>query len=123
MLAIEGNGDRKLSPTPEISNAMLYDMLTKISENMDDLKEIRKTMALVEEELTSVLAWMTEVEERVSSLEDAEARLEANPPITNSQLNELKDRLAEAEDRSRRNNLRIVGIPEGKENNNMIMSE
>lgn len=45
--------------------------------------------------------------------------LQANPPVWKAEIEVLRDKLMNMEDRSRRNNLRLVGIPEGSEETDM----
>lgn len=59
--------------TGDITNKPLFDMLQKISGEMEDLKIIMQTTASVEAKLSSLLTHMTEVEERLSELEDTQA--------------------------------------------------
>ncbi|KAJ8378803.1 hypothetical protein AAFF_G00236200 [Aldrovandia affinis] len=105
----------------DISNRMLFDMLRKISTEMEDLKTIKQTTASVEAKLSSLLTRVTEVEERVSELEDTLMQHKGNPPPTKADMEDILERLAMAEDRSRRNNLRFVGFAEGVEGRDIIV--
>ncbi|KAJ1188780.1 hypothetical protein NDU88_005537 [Pleurodeles waltl] len=55
------------------------------------------------------------MEQRVSDLEDVENRTESTTSRIQSQLEDLQLKLYEVENRSRRSNLRFVGVPEGIE--------
>ena len=100
--------------------AQIHGMLSKILEETADLKEIRRSMSSVDTKLSTLISRITQVEDRVSQLEDEQANLKARPAAaTKEDIKLLTDRLATAEDRSRRNNLRFVGIPEGAEKNNV----
>uniref|UniRef100_A0A672HY36 L1 transposable element RRM domain-containing protein n=1 Tax=Salarias fasciatus TaxID=181472 RepID=A0A672HY36_SALFA len=46
---------------------------------------------------------------------DANRKLEENPPATRDEVNALQQKLDDLKNRSRRNNLRFVGFPEGCE--------
>lgn len=98
----------------------IHGMLIKILEDTGDLKEIRRSLCSVDTKLSSLISRMTEVEDRVSRLEDEQASMKANPGAIKADIQTLTDRLATAEDRSRRNNLRFVGIPEGAEKGDTI---
>ncbi len=74
-------------------------------------------MCSMDTTLSSFISRITEVEEQVSRLEDMQASKNDNPAATKTDIQLLTDRLA-AENRSRRNNRRFVGIPEGAEKNN-----
>ena len=100
--------------------AQIHGMLSKILEETADLKEIRRSMSSVDTKLSTLISRITQVEDRVSQLEDEQANLKARPAAaTKEDIKLLTDRLATAEERSRRNNLRFVGIPEGAEKNNV----
>lgn len=100
--------------------AQIHGMLSKILEETADLKEIRRSLSSVDTKLSSLIFRITEVEDRVSQLEDEQAKINARPMgATKEDIQLLIDRLATAEDRSRRNNLRFVGIPEGAEKSNV----
>ena len=97
-------------------------MLQKISTEMEDFKAIKQTTASVEAKLSSLLTRVTEVEQRVSRLED-EAQVQKddpNPPVKKSDMQDVIDRLVSAEDRSRQNNLRFVGFVQGVEGKDTI---
>lgn len=104
----------------QLDMAQIHGMLSKILEETGDLKEIRRSLSSVDTKLSSLVSRITEVEDRVSQLEDEQANINARPAAaTKEDIQLLTDRLAAAEDRSRRNNLRFVGIPEGAEKNNV----
>lgn len=56
---------------------------------MEDLIIIKQTTASVEEKLSSLLTHKTEVEERVSELEDMLAEQKENPTISKTDSEEL----------------------------------
>ncbi|KAF7645684.1 hypothetical protein LDENG_00200020 [Lucifuga dentata] len=92
-------------------------MLQEISADLASLDDIRCTTVSVEGKLSLLISRLTEVEKRVEWLEDADKSLkaswEANPVATKAEVDVLHDRLEEMENRNRRNNLQLVGIPEG----------
>lgn len=100
--------------------ANIYTILTKISGDMEGITEIRKTTASMEAKLSALITRLDEVEKRVEFLEGSEKELKANPPASKVELDQLWDKIEDMENRSRRNNIRIVGIPEGKEGQDMV---
>uniref|UniRef100_A0AAV2LQC0 Uncharacterized protein n=1 Tax=Knipowitschia caucasica TaxID=637954 RepID=A0AAV2LQC0_KNICA len=100
-------------------NKTIFDMLQKMSVDLGELKAIKEMTASVEGKLTSLVTRMTEVEERVSGIEDTLAKQKENPPVTRAEWRELRDQMTMMEDRSRRNNLRFVGFSEGTEKNDV----
>lgn len=98
----------------------IYTILTKISSDLEGIAEIRKTTASVEAKLSALITRLDEVEKRVEFLEVAERELQANPPATKAELELIWDRIEDMENQNRRNNVRIVGIPEGKEGQDMV---
>lgn len=75
----------------------------------------------MDEKSTTLVTWLGEVEGRLGFLEDAHNQLKANPPATKAEVAALSGTLDDMEDRSRRNNLRFVGFPEGCESSNLVM--
>ncbi|KAI4881460.1 hypothetical protein NFI96_000609 [Prochilodus magdalenae] len=106
----------------DISN--IYAALQQISGDMSSLAEVKRSTASIEGKLSSLITRISEVEKRVEFLEGTERELRenaiANPPATKSELDTLREKIEDMENRSRRNNVRIVGIPEGHEAGNMI---
>ncbi|CAL9700065.1 unnamed protein product [Knipowitschia caucasica] len=100
-----------------IFNKTIFDMIQKMSVDLEDLKAIKEMTASVDEKLSSFVTRLTEVEDRVSGIEDTLAKQKENPPVTKAEWRELRDQMAMMEDRSRRNNLRFVGFSEGIEKN------
>lgn len=102
----------------DISN--IYSTLTKISEDLGGLAEIRRATASVETKLSSLITRMDDVEKRVEYLEVAEQEWQANPPASKTDVGQIWDKLEDMENRSRRNNVRFVGFPEGKEGGDVV---
>lgn len=62
---------------------------------------------------------ISDVEARVDFLEANDRDLQSNPPTRKAEIEVVRDKLMDMEDRSRRNNLRFVGIQEGSEGTDM----
>lgn len=101
----------------EQSVAQIHVKLNKILAETGDL---RRSLSSVDGNLKSLVSRITEVEDRVSRVEDEQASMKANPAATKVDVLNLQDKLAGLEDRSRRNNLRFVGIPEGSEKGDTV---
>lgn len=100
--------------------AIIYTMLKKISDDMGGIEEICRTTASVESKLSALIMRIDDVEKRVEFLEEKEKDWQANLPATKCDLDQLREKVEDMENRSRRNNLRFIGISEGKESGNMI---
>ena len=77
------------------------------------VEEVRVDVSLLRQDLRGVADRVTEAESRISTAEDEITKLQSqvNQLLKTSAI--LEDRAEDAENRSRRNNLRLVGIPEG----------
>lgn len=94
----------------------IYELLKVTSETQErKLNAIQLATQAVEAKLADIATRMNNVESRIDFLEDANRALEANPPATQSEVEILRQKLDDLENRSRRNNLRFVGFPEGCE--------
>lgn len=98
----------------------IYAALTKISSDMEGLAEIRRTTASVETKLSTLITRIDEVEKRVEYLETTEKEWQANPPASKMDVERLWEKLDDMENRSRRNNVRFIGIPEGREGGEVV---
>ena len=64
---------------------------------------------------------MDDVEKRVGYLETTEQEWQANPPAGKTDVGQIWDKLKEMENRSRRNNVRFAGFPEGKGGGDVVI--
>lgn len=74
--------------------------------------EIRIDVSLLRQDLRNTTTRLTEAESRIFSAEDDINQLKAQVAQLRSQARELHKRAEDAENRTRRNNLRLVGFPE-----------
>lgn len=94
----------------------IYALLRETSESQDTkLNAIQSATRAVEAKLSDIATRLSDVESRIDFLEDANKTLEENPPATKSEVELLRQKLDDLENRNRRNNLRFVGFPEGCE--------
>lgn len=73
----------------DISN--IYSTLTKISGDLGELAEIRRTMVSVESKLSSLITRLDDVEKRVEYLEATEQEWQANPPASKTDVGQIWD--------------------------------
>ncbi|RXN35448.1 LINE-1 type transposase domain-containing 1 [Labeo rohita] len=78
----------------------------------------RQVSGKVDEILSAVVdvkVRLTEAEERISGTEDEIVQLKARNDTLEKQVKSMADKVIDLENRSRRNNLRLVGLPEKEE--------
>lgn len=104
-------------PTGEVAEdiANIFAVLKQMSTELQNLGDIRKATMSMEGKLSSLVTRIKDVEGRLGFLEDAEEQRHATPPATKTEVEALREKVDDMEDRSRRNNLRFVGISEGSE--------
>ena len=98
----------------------IYAALTKISSELEGLAEIRRATESVESKMSTLITRINDVEKRVEYLEAGEAEREANPLATKTDIQLLWEKIEDMENRSRRNNVRFIGFPEGKEGGDAV---
>lgn len=86
------------------------------------IREVRMDMALIRQDLRNATARLTEAESRISNVEDELGQLKAQMSTLQSHTLELHRRVEDAENRARRNNLCIIGFPEGIEQGKTVSS-
>ncbi|KAK1896881.1 LINE-1 retrotransposable element ORF1 protein [Dissostichus eleginoides] len=107
------------SAATEPTNTAILELLQKLSEDQTkhftDLRKERRAVVAVEEKLADVLTRITSAEAQLDMLEDTEDQRRNSPPALASEVETLNAKLVEYEDRDRRVNLRIYGLPEHSE--------
>ncbi|KAJ1150663.1 hypothetical protein NDU88_003453, partial [Pleurodeles waltl] len=78
-------------------------------------RETREQLNQLNTHLTLLSTRVSQVEQRVSDLEDTNSQIESATSQVQFELEDLQNKLDEMENRSRRSNLRFVGVPEGLE--------
>ncbi|KAL7844187.1 hypothetical protein SRHO_G00227260 [Serrasalmus rhombeus] len=93
----------------------IFAALTKISSDLEGLEEIRHSTSSVEAKISALITRIEEVEKRVEFLESVEKDREADPLARKTDISLLWEKLEDMENRSRHNNVHLIGVPEGKE--------
>ncbi|CAI5638836.1 unnamed protein product [Oreochromis niloticus] len=134
----EVDGASKLK-LPGAMEAMEANILAELKKVQDNLKgEIAEKIGLVKTEMSEfrkevgqrldeivtdmkeVTSRIEEVEQRVNEVEEVTVDLKDVLGHTLQLQEDLQTRLSDLEARSRRNNIRVHGIPEGEEGDNML---
>lgn len=79
------------------------------------IEEVQMDVGLIRQDLDKIRTRVAETERRVGDVEDTVTDHAASIRALQTKVRALEYRAEDAENRSRRNNLRIVGLPEGVE--------
>lgn len=110
--------DSALAPA---QREMISEITANISKIIDDkLSPLSHLLQVHREELDNHGERITEVEGRVSALEDIVNPVESKVKALEQQVMDLNERIDDLENRGRRKNIRIIGLPEGAEGDNPI---
>lgn len=118
------NPEASDAPPLELShqNPSLKDLFAEISRMnatlqgvASDVTTIKETTAELREAISSVQARLDEAETRISHIEDASNRLTGDAEKMVKRVDEIWNKVEDLENRSRRNNVKIIGLKEGKE--------
>ncbi|KAJ1178955.1 hypothetical protein NDU88_004194 [Pleurodeles waltl] len=74
-------------------------------------RETKEQLSQLNTHLTLLSTRVSQVEQRISDLEDTNNQVETATSRVQSELEDLQNKLDEIENRSRRSNLRFVGVP------------
>uniref|UniRef100_A0A803KDP9 L1 transposable element RRM domain-containing protein n=1 Tax=Xenopus tropicalis TaxID=8364 RepID=A0A803KDP9_XENTR len=108
-----------VAETPEPSpSELLSAIIESRTATTSQLEEIKVDISLLRHDLQNIRERTTEVETRVSTLEDTVSPLPNNITVIKQQLQQALDKTEDLENRLRRNNVRIVGLPEKVEGQN-----
>ncbi|KAG7457281.1 hypothetical protein JOB18_019123 [Solea senegalensis] len=106
-------GDIKRHLRSHGANAMMQDQ--------DEANEHEQQQANdIETKLSPLITRLDDVEKRVEHLEMTEKDWQANPPASKTDVRQIWDKLEDMENRLRRNNVRFVGFPEGREGGDAV---
>lgn len=82
------------------------------------IEAVQLDMGLIRQDIDKLRSRATESEQRLSTTEDTMAEHGVALRTLQTKVKALEYRAEDAENRNRRNNLRIIGLPEGAEGNN-----
>lgn len=106
----------ELSDTaPLWAQKMILELGLVQREMKEHLPTIQATTSRIESELSSLASRINQAEQRISDVEDLLSPLSANDKALEIRTKELSQKVDCLESYSRRNNLRIVNIPESME--------
>lgn len=105
-------GKEALKGASSVSMEVLYAEILKLTPKLDAIEgkvqELSSDVKAIQEATGRQDKRIEEAEQRISNLEDG---IE-NVPAMRAQIKELEEALTEQENRARRNNIRIFGVPE-----------
>lgn len=87
-----------------------------------EIKSIQSQLQQTEENISVTFSTVDKQNKRVDILQAAQRQNRASIKESETEIALLKSRLAELEDRNRRSNLRIVGLPEGTEGGGALLT-
>lgn len=106
-------------------NPNILAALSKITDSITTLLDVKvdTVLAAIREQTSRIQALATRVgdaETRISGVEDTAGVLQAKVAQLEKQVTDMADHMDDLENRSRRCNLRLVGLPEGTEGNDVV---
>ena len=100
----------------EAKTEKMQEMFNKELEELKNKQtEMNKTITEIKNTLEGINSRMTEAEERISDLEDRMVEFTIMEQNKEKRMNRNEDSLRDLWDNIKRNNIRIVGVPEGEE--------
>lgn len=109
----EGTGDKVMEEIRKM-NATLKVVAA-------DVTAIKETTKELKEAVDNIQIRLGDAEQRISNIEDANGRLDNDVQKHDKQIQTLWMRVEDLENRSRRNNVRLVGLKENKEQKGKVM--
>lgn len=124
-----------VSPTPACDNdpkpgevfdeKLMFEEIRKMSSTLQvvatDVVSIKETTKELKDAVESIHVRLGEAEQRISDMEEVNTRMENNMEKCDKRLETLWMRVEDLENRSRRNNVRMVGLKEGKEETGKVI--
>lgn len=114
------------SPKSSEKNASLENLLAEVSKMSStlntvatDVSTIKETTTELKNTVSAMQERLTEAETRISDVEDTTQQLVSDREAQCKRIDTLWSRVEDLENRSRRNNIRLLGLKEGKEGNNI----
>ena len=100
--------EAKIEKIKEIFNKDLEELKNKKTEMNNSITEMKNTVE-------GINSTITEAEERISDLEDRMVEFTATEQNKEKRMKRNEDSLRDLWDNIKRNNIRIIGVPEGEE--------
>uniref|UniRef100_A0A6I8QT02 L1 transposable element RRM domain-containing protein n=1 Tax=Xenopus tropicalis TaxID=8364 RepID=A0A6I8QT02_XENTR len=98
---------------PQLQMAQAQELAQLLGPLLDQkLASIKESMVEILQQVTNQTQRMTEAEQRISTLEDELDKAQKSIDLQQHKIIIMADKIDDLENRSRRNNLRLVGIPE-----------
>ncbi len=101
-----------------VRDAMDSVLIPALRELREDRQATNKSVKELREELEAIATVAKQTRDRVDSVQAAEREDRRAVTDLRNQLERLTEKMTDMEDRSRRNNVRLVGLPEGAESSN-----
>ncbi len=93
-------------------------LIPALHELREDIQATNKSVKELREELEAIATAAKQTRDRVDSVQAAARGDRRTVTDLRNQLERLTEKMTDMEDRSRRNNVRLVGLPEGAEGSN-----
>ncbi len=108
-----------------VVNAAVRDWMDSVPipalrELREDIQATNKSVKELREELEAIATVAKQTHDRVESVQAAAHEDRRAVTDLRNQLERLTEKMTDMEDRSRRNNVRLVGLPEGAEGSNAV---
>lgn len=107
--------EKKMEENREAVSKEIKDLSGEIKELKSNQAEIKKAINEVQLKMEALTARINEAEDRISDLEDKMSEKKEEDEKRDKQLLDHEERIREISDTIRRNNIRIIGIPEEDE--------
>lgn len=114
----EGMGTLEKEPSLKDILLAVSNCKTSLSDLSDQLRGIRDDLFSLKQDMQEVCAWTTVLEGRLSQVEDDVNLMRQEVKIMKEQLEMCMRKMDEFENRARRKNVRVLGLPERSEGNN-----
>ncbi|RXN13062.1 LINE-1 type transposase domain-containing 1 [Labeo rohita] len=114
-----------ISREEESSNSNFAQALDKLTENITKVidEKVNTVLVAINDQTVQFQALVERVgqaEERIASVENSTESLQATVADLQKKLSEMSARIDDLENRGRRCNLRLVGLPEGTEGSDLV---
>ncbi|KAK7885915.1 hypothetical protein WMY93_025536 [Mugilogobius chulae] len=106
--------------TPPWAERLIASLETNQHTLSSKLEKIDKTVQSISKDLKEVKDRVSDTEKRISTLEDELEKEKSSVQVLCKQVSNISAKLDDLEARSRRNNIRIIGLKEGTESDNLM---